>query len=155
MISSKQEIVQRRGLCLGVQTSGLGSRILDSNPRWLSLTLAESAGATATTGALVLLGFITPDITPVTMILHLVWAIAISSWVLSLRIKMPLEKRAVLGLGVALAFGSAWGLIQQWLGYVSTGLLNDPLMVVAAMVMDGLGGGITYVLYQFNILQHK
>jgi len=117
--------------------------------------LAESAGATATTGALVLLGFITPDITPVTMILHLVWAIAISSWVLSLRIKMPLEKRAVLGLGVALAFGSAWGLIQQWLGYVSTGLLNDPLMVVAAMVMDGLGGGITYVLYQFNILQHK
>jgi hypothetical protein len=140
---------------MGVQTSGLASRILDSNPRWLSLTLIESAAATATTGALVLFGFVTPDITPVTMILHLVWAIAISSWVLSLRIRMPPEKRAVLGLGVALAFGSAWGLVQQWLGYVSTGLLNDPLMVVAAMVMDGLGGGITYVLYQFNILERK
>ncbi len=140
---------------MGVQTSALWNRILDSNPRWLSLTLVESAGATAATGALVLFGFVTPDITPVTMILHLVWAIAISSWVLSLRIRMPPEKRAVLGLGVALAFGSAWGLIQQWLGYVSTGLLNDPLMVVAAMIMDGLGGGITYVLYQFNILERK
>jgi hypothetical protein len=140
---------------MGVQTSGLASRILDSNPRWLSLTLIESAAATATTGALLLFGFVTPDITPVTMILHLVWAIAVSSWVLSLRIRMPPEKRAVLGLGVALAFGSAWGLVQQWLGYVSTGLLNDPLMVVAAMVMDGLGGGITYVLYQFNILERK
>ena len=140
---------------MGVQTSGLGNRILEANPRWLSLTLAESAGATATTGALVLFGLVTPDITPVTMILHLVWAITISSWVLSLRIRMPPEKRAILGLGVALAFGSAWGLVQQWLGYVSTGLLNDPLMVAAAMVMDGVGGGITYVLYQFNILERK
>ena len=117
--------------------------------------MAESAGAIATTGALVLFGLVTPDITPVTMILHLVWAITISSWILSLRIRMPLEKRAVLGLGVAMAFGSAWGLVQQWLGYVSTGLLNDPLMVAAAMVMDGVGGGITYVLYQFNILERK
>jgi hypothetical protein len=33
--------------------------------------------------------------------------------------------------------------------------LNDPLMVAAAMVMDGVGGGITYVLYQFNILERK
>jgi len=140
---------------MGVQTSGLGNRILEANPRWLSLTLVESAGATATTGALVLFGLVTPDITPVTMILHLVWAITISSWVLSFRIRMPPERRAILGLGVALAFGSAWGLVQQWLGYVSTGLLNDPFMVVAAMVMDGLGGGITYVLYQFNILEHK
>jgi len=117
--------------------------------------LVESAGAIATTGALVLFGLVTPDITPVTMILHLVWAITISSWILSLRIKMPPEKRAVVGLGVAMAFGSAWGLVQQWLGYVSTGLLNDPLMVAAAMVMDGVGGGITYVLYQFNILERK
>ena len=140
---------------MGVQTSGLGNRILEANPRWLSLTLVESAGATATTGALVLFRLVTPDITPVTMILHLVWAITISSWVLSLRIRMPPEKRAILGLGVALAFGSAWGLVQQWLGYVSTGLLNDPLMVAAAMVMDGVGGGITYVLYQFNILERK
>lgn len=140
---------------MGVQTSSLGSRILEANPRWLSLTLVESAGAIATTGGLVLFGLVTPDITPVTMILHLVWAITVSSWILSLRIRMPLERRAVLGLGVAMAFGSAWGLVQQWLGYVSTGLLNDPLMVVAAMVMDGVGGGITYVLYQFNILERK
>src|SRR5438128_9802536 len=113
---------------MGVQTSGLGNRILEANSRWLSLTLVESAGATATTGALVLFGLVTPDITPVTMILHLVWAITISSWVLSLRIRMPPEKRAVLVLRVALVLGSACGLVLQGRGYVSTALLIDPFI---------------------------
>src|SRR5437879_13592635 len=101
---------------MGVQTSGLGNRILEANPRWLSLTLVESAGATATTGALVLFGLVTPDITPVRMILHLVWAITISVSILSLQIRMPPANRSILALGVAFAFGVAWSLVTLRLG---------------------------------------
>ena len=101
------------------------------------------------------LGLLTLDITPVTMILHLLWAITISSWVVSLRVRMPREQKALLGLGVAFAIGSCWALVQQWLGYFSSGLLNDPILIVATMVMDGLGGGVTYLLYQFNAPSRK
>ncbi|HZD13005.1 MAG TPA: hypothetical protein VE177_05745, partial [Candidatus Binatus sp.] len=86
---------------MGLQLGKIGSGLLDSNPRWLSLTLLESAGTVAATGLIYLLGLITLDITPVTMIIHLLWAITISSWIVSLRIRVPPDKKAVLGLGVA------------------------------------------------------
>ncbi len=127
------------------------SRMLDTTPSWVSLTLATSASATALSGAILLLGLVTPDITPVTLMLHLVWAVAVSSWVLNLRIRLPGEKRSLLGMAVAVGLGSAWSSAQQWLGYVASGLLNDPIMVGAATLMDAMGGGITYLLYQFNV----
>ena len=131
------------------------SRLLDTTPNWVSLSFASSASAVALSGIAIMFGLITPDISPMILALHLAWAVAVSSWVLNLRVRLPNEKRSLLGLAVAVGLGSAWSSAQQWIGYISTGLLNDPVMVGAATLMDAIGGGITYLLYEFNVRQHQ
>ena len=88
---------------------------------------------------------------PFTLMLHLVWAIALSAWVLNLRMKLNPEKKALLAVGVAVAFGSAWSSMQQWLAYVETGLVNDIILVAASMMMDVAGGTVSYILFHLNI----
>lgn len=127
---------------------------LDASPQWLGLTLVCSACALVAVGVGVLLGQIAEfSITPFTLLLHFVAALAISSWVLSLKIRITREKKPVLAVGVAIAIGSLWSSLQQWLGYVATGLASDITMVVGAMLMDAAGGCATYILFQLNVLR--
>jgi hypothetical protein len=128
--------------------------LLDTTPQWLGLTLVCSACALVTVGIGVLLGQIAEfSITPFTLLLHFVTALALSSWVLSFKIKISREKKPVLAVGVAIAIGSIWSSLQQWLAYVATGLASDITMVVGAMLMDAAGGCATYILFQLNVLR--
>jgi hypothetical protein len=95
----------------------------------------------------------TATIGPFTLLLHLVWSIAISAWILNLRMKLSPEKKALLAVGFAVAFGSAWSSVQQWLAYVETGLVNDIAMVAGAMIMDAAGGAVSYILFHLNPLK--
>lgn len=92
-------------------------------------------------------------ITPFTLLLHLVWAITLSAWVLNLRTKLPNETRTLMAIGVAIAAGSVWSSLQQWLAYVGNGTVNDFILVVGATLMDATGGAVSYVLYHLNILK--
>jgi hypothetical protein len=85
--------------------------------------------------------------------LHLVWAIVVSAWVLNLRTRLHPETRALLAVGVAVALGSAWSSLQQWIAYIGTGTVNDILLVAGAMLIDAAGAAVTYILYQLNILK--
>jgi hypothetical protein len=87
--------------------------------------------------------------------LHLIWAMVISSWVLNLKVKLPSEKKALLAVGVAVAVGSLWGAIQQWMAYLQAGIVNDITLVAGAVVMDTVGGLVIYILYHLNILGRK
>ncbi len=128
--------------------------LLDTTPRWLSLTLTTSSAALAITGLGFLLNLTTSiTITPFTLLLHLVWALTIAAWALNLRTRIRPERRALLAVGVAISVGSAWSSIQQWLVYIQNGTSNDILLVVGAMVMDTIGGLTTYILYHLNILR--
>jgi len=93
------------------------------------------------------------NITPYTLLLHLIWAIALSAGILNLRIKMNPEKKALVAIGVVLAIGSAWSSTQQWIAYLQSGLVNDLTLVAGAMLMDIAGGSVTYILYHLNILR--
>jgi len=122
----------------------------------LSLTFAISAGALIITGAGVLFGLAsTITVNPFTLLLHLVWAIALSAWVLNLRAKLQPEKKALLGIGVAIAVGSVWSSVQQWFAYIGSGTVNDIILVAGAMLMDATGGAVTYALYHLNILKNQ
>jgi len=122
----------------------------------LSLTFAISAGALIITGAGVLFGLAsTITVNPFTLLLHLVWAIALSAWVLNLRAKLQPEKKALLGIGVAIAAGSVWSSVQQWFAYIGSGTVNDIILVAGAMLMDATGGAVTYALYHLNILKNQ
>jgi len=128
--------------------------LLDTTPRWLSLTLVSSSAALLVSGVGAFFSLTTgPIISPFTLLLHLVWAIALSAWVLNLRIKLNPEKKALLAIGVALAAGSTWSSVQQWLAYVETGVINDILLVAASMAMDLAGGAVSYILFHLNILK--
>ena len=128
--------------------------LLDTTPRWLSLTLVSSSAALLVSGVGLFFsqtaGLI---IGPFTLMLHLVWAIALSAWVLNLRMKLNPEKKALLALGVALTVGSTWSSVQQWLAYVETGVVNDIILVAASTVMDLAGGAVSYILFHLNILK--
>jgi hypothetical protein len=125
--------------------------LLDTTPRWLSLTLVSSSAALLVSGVGLFFSLTTgPIISPFTLMLHLVWAIALSTWVLNLRMKLTPEKKALLAVGVAVAFGSAWSSMQQWLAYVETGLVNDIVLVAASMMMDVAGGTVSYILFHLN-----
>src|SRR5207249_8984593 len=90
-------------------------RLLDTTPRWLSITLVSSSSALLISGIGLVLNLLDPfNITPFTLLLHLVWAIVVSSWVLTMKVKLPPEKKAILAIGVAVAVGSMWGAVQQW-----------------------------------------
>lgn len=63
------------------------------------------------------------------------------------------ERKALLAVGIAIAVGSIWSSIQQWMTYVETGLVNDIILVAGAMMMDVAGGAVSYILYHLNILK--
>lgn len=124
---------------------------MDTTPRWLSLTLVSSSAALLVSGTGLFFSLAaTPTIGPFTLLLHLVWAIAISAWVLNLRMKLGPEKKALLGVGFAVALGSAWSSLQQWLAYVETGVIADIVLVAGAMMMDAAGGAVSYILFHLN-----
>ena len=97
----------------------------------------------------------TSSINPFTLLLHLTWAISISAWVLNLRTSLIPEKRALLAVGVAVAIGSVWTSLQQWMAYLQDGTVSDIFLVAGAMAMDGVGGAVTYILYHLNILKKQ
>ncbi len=131
-------------------------RLLDTTPKWLSITLVSTSSALLISGVGFVLNFFDPfKITPFTLLLHLVWAIVVSSWVLNLKVKLPPEKKALLAMGVAVAVGSMWGAVQQWTAYLQGGIVNDITLVVGAVAMDAVGGLVVYILYQLNILGRK
>ena len=126
---------------------------LETTPRWMSITLLSTSGALVTFGVGFVLSLLDPfSITPFTLLLHFVWAIAVACGVLNLRVKIPAEKRALFALGVAIATGSIWGAVQQWAAYLNAGIVNDITLVAAAVAMDAAGGLVVYVLYHLNIL---
>ena len=132
----------------------MSARLLDTTPRWLSLTLGCSAGALAITG----IGFIFAqlvafDITPFTLLLHLLLALAVSSWILNLRIRINPDHKPLLAIGVAVVLGSIWSSVQQWIGYFQTGVVSDIMLVAGATLMDIAGGCVIYTLFHLNILR--
>ena len=125
---------------------------LETTPRWMSITLLSTSGALVTFGVGFVLSLLDPfSITPFTLLLHFVWAIAVTCGVLNLRVKIPTEKKALFALGVAIATGSIWGAVQQWAAYLNAGIVNDITLVAAAVAMDAAGGLVVYVLYHLNI----
>jgi hypothetical protein len=131
-------------------------RLLDTTPRWLSITLVSTSSALSVSGVGFVLNLLDPfSITPFTLLLHFVWAIVVSGWVLNLKLKLPPEKRALLAIGVAVAAGSIWSAVQQWTAYLQGGIVNDITLVAGAVAMDAGGGLVVYILYHLNILGTK
>jgi len=134
--------------------AAVSSHLLDTTPRWLSLTLFTSAAAVIATGMAFLFTPVAQlSFTPLTLFLHFVWAISISAWLLNLRINMSPEKKALLGIGAVVALGSAWSTAQQWISYQQNGTVGDLILIVGTMLMDLAGGAVTYTLYHLNILK--
>ena len=131
-------------------------RMLDTTPRWLSVTLVSTSSALLISGIGFVLNLLDPfNITPFTLLLHFVWAIVVSSWVLNLKVKLPPEKKALLAIGVAVAVGSIWGAVQQWAAYLEGGIVNDITLVAGAVAMDAAGGLVVYILFHLNILGRR
>lgn len=129
---------------------------LETTPRWMSITLVSTSGALIVSGVGFVLSLLDPfNITPFTLLLHFVWAIAVASWVLNLKVKLPVDKKSLFAVGVAIASGSIWGAVQQWAAYLNAGVVNDITLVAAAVAMDAAGGLVVYVLYHLNILGGK
>src|SRR5438876_12064661 len=127
-------------------------RLLDTTPRWLSITLVSSSSALLISGVGFVLNLFDPfNITPFTMLLHLISPIVVSSWVLNLKVKLPPEKKALLAIAVAVAVGSMWGAVQQWAAYLQAGIVNDITLVAAAVAMDAVGGLVLSILSYTHI----
>jgi hypothetical protein len=136
--------------------SFMGQRLLDTTPRWLSITLVSTSSALLISGVGFVLNLLDPfTITPFTLMLHLIWAIVTASWVLNLKVKLPAEKKALLAVGVAVAVGSMWGAVQQWMAYLQAGIVNDITLVAGAVAMDAVGGLVVYILFHLNILGRR
>ena len=131
-------------------------RLLDTTPRWLSITLVSTSSALLISGVGFVMNLLDPfNITPFTLLLHLVWAIVVSGWVLNLKVKLPPEKKALLAIGVAVAAGSIWSAVQQWTAYLESGIVNDITLVAGAVAMDAAGGLVVYILFHLNILGRR
>src|SRR5947209_19053013 len=131
-------------------------RLLDTTPRWLSITLVSTSSALLISGVGFVMNLLDPfNITPFTLLLHLVWAIVVSGWVLNLKVKLYPEKKALLAIGVAVTAGSIWSAVQQWTAYLEGGVVNDITLVAGAMAMDAAGGLVVYILFHLNILGRK
>src|SRR3989441_10514756 len=129
-------------------------RLLDTAPRWLSLTLGCSSGVLAITGIGFFFGqLVLFDITPFTLLLHLVLALAVSSWILNLRIRINPDRKPLLAIGAAVVVGSIWSSVQHWIGYFRTGVVSDIILVAGATLMDVAGGCVIYSLFHLNILR--
>src|SRR2546422_10324772 len=122
-------------------------RLLDTTPRWLSMTLVSTSSALLISGVGFVLNLFDPfTITPFTLLLHLVWAIVVSSWVLNLKVKLPAEKKTLLAIGVAAGVGSIWGAVQQWAAYLEAGIVNDITLVAGRVAMVAVAGLCAYSL---------
>ena len=129
-------------------------RLLDTTPRWLRLTLGCSSGVLVVTGIGFFFGqLVLFDITPFTLLLHLVLALAVSSWILNLRIRISPDRKPLLAIGVAVVVGSIWSSVQQWIGYIQTGVVSDIMLVAGATLMDIAGSCVVYSLFHLNILK--
>lgn len=93
------------------------------------------------------------DTTPFTLLLHLVLALAVSSWILNLRVRISSDRKPLLAIGIAVVVGSIWSSIQQWIGYFQTGMVSDIILVAGATLMDIAGGCVIYSLFHLNILK--
>lgn len=93
------------------------------------------------------------NITPFTLLLHFTLASSLSAWILNLRIKIPREQKPLLAIAIVVIVGTIWSSLQQWFGYLQTGLTNDIMFVAGATLMDAAGGCFTYVLFHLNILR--
>jgi len=134
--------------------ASLSIRLLDTNPRWLSLTLGCSAGALAVTGIGFIFGQLVPfDVTPFMLLLHLLLALAVSSWILNLRVRINPDRKPLLAIGVAVIVGSIWSSVLQWIGYFQTGTVSDIVLVGGATLMDVAGGCVIYSLFHLNVLK--
>jgi len=133
---------------------GVDIQLLDTTPKWLGLTLVCSACALVVTGIGILVNqLILLSITPFSLLLHFALAISLSAWILNLRIQMTPDRKPLFAIGIAVAVGSIWSSLQQWFGYLQTGLTNDITLVAGAMLMDAAGGCVTYILFHLNILR--
>ena len=126
-------------------------RLLDTTPRWLGLTFGSTAFAFIVAGV----GLFTYQLfqiafTPYTLLAHFAVALAISAWILNLKIKLKPERKAILALGIVIALGSVWSSLQQWYGYAQTGAATDLTLIAGSMIMDVAGGCATYILFQLN-----
>ena len=131
-------------------------RLLDTSPRWLSLTLGCSAGVLVVAGIGYFFGQLTLfDITPYTLLLHLVLSLAVSSSILNIRVNIKPERKPLLAIGIAVVVGSIWSSVQQWIGYFQTGMVSDIILVAGATLMDIAGGCVIYSLFHLNILKKK
>jgi hypothetical protein len=131
-------------------------RLLDTSPRWLSLSLGCSAGVLVVAGIGFFFGQLTMfDITPFTLLLHLVLSLAVSALILNLRIKISPDRKPLLAIGVAVVVGSIWSSIQQWIGYFQTGTTSDIILVAGATLMDIAGGCVIYSLFHLNVLKKQ
>ena len=131
-------------------------RLLDTSPRWLSLTLGCSAGVLVVAGIGFFFGQLTLfDITPYTLLLHLVLSLAVSSSILNLRVNIKPERKPLLAIGIAVVVGSIWSSVQQWIGYFQTGMVSDIILVAGATLMDIAGGCVIYNLFHLNVLKKK
>jgi hypothetical protein len=63
------------------------------------------------------------------------------------------ERKPLLAIGVAVAVGSIWSSVQQWIGYFQTGVVSDIILVAGATLMDIAGGCVIYTLFHLNILR--
>jgi hypothetical protein len=136
--------------------AGLNMQLLDTTPKWLGLTFACSACTLIVVGVGVLINqLVQISITPFSLLLHFALAVSLSAWILNLRLKVSPERKSLLAIGVVVAIGSIWSSLQQWLGFLQTGLTNDITLVVGAMAMDAAGGCVTYILFHLNVLRNS
>ena len=134
----------------------MSARLLDTSPRWLSLTLGCSAGVLVVVGIGFFFGQLTLfDITPYTLLLHLVLSLAVSSSILNLRINIKPERKPLLAVGVAVVVGSIWSSVQQWIGYFQTVMISDIILIAGATLMDIAGACVIYSLFHLNVLKNK
>jgi len=134
--------------------ASLSIRLLDTNPRWLSLTLGCSTGALAVTGIGFIFGQLVPfDVTPFMLLLHLSVALAVSSWILNLRVRINPDRKPLLAIGVAVIVGSICSSVLQWLGYFQTVTVSDIVLVGGATLMDVAGDCVIYSLFHLNVLK--
>ena len=132
----------------------LKQSFLDTTPKWLSITFVLTAAALMVTGVGVVLDLASSmTVNPFTLLLHFVWAAALSACVINLRTSLRPEKKSLLAIGVAIAIGSIWSSVQQLFAFLGTGTVNDIFLVVGAMFMDATGGAVTYALFHVNILK--
>ena len=129
---------------------------LDTTPKWLSITFVLTAAALFVTGAGVVLGLVSSvTVNPFTLLLHFVWAAALSACLINFRTNLRPEKKSLLAIGASIAIGSIWSSVQQWSAFLGNGAVNDIFLVVGAMLMDATGGAVTYILFHLNILNKQ